>query len=511
MVARNHLSDQRTTHGREDSRDVNLGVIHVPVRGKINATKPMPGVRAPSQSPLQRRLSLSNARSVNTRSIHTRSVVTDDREGPPTYKSSSLKQPQNHYERECDYDNNATTLYELLESSAWEKARIRCRTHPEEVRTWIVRRDKSSQVRWKLLPLHAAIIFQSPSIVISSILERYPVAATRQDDQGMLPLHLAFRHKQEDEDLLELLLLENPRAVHQKDRRDRTPLEHGRECRYSAKLVRLYAEAAVSTASTTNHQNSKTDMTHATQTTAPSSPSLSLKHLHRVEMEHDAKVAKVRADYDQELEKLKNLHVAHLENMKDEWSVTRAQLDKQAERERRDLQNHYESELNELRRELSHLQAKKEDTTEYLQNEIVQLQAAVEEARRQEESMAEKYGKLITVNVQMRHFLDDIAEEQSAMQEMAHRQQQYLEAARMMRTELVQTLLKQEDSDGVNERLKGTHILEIGDRVQRKINEFVQANVVRSDSSLSRTDYKGRNRIDAEHDHKIYLTKKGGY
>ena len=146
-------------------------------------------------------------------------------------------------EHVCDYDTSATVLYELLESSSWERARARCRSHPEETRTWIVRKDKSLAVRWKLLPLHAAIIFQSPNYLVSAILEQYPAATHRKDDQDMLPLHLAFRHKHEDEDLLEILLVKFPKAVLLKDRRERVPLEHAREAKFSAKLMRLYADS----------------------------------------------------------------------------------------------------------------------------------------------------------------------------------------------------------------------------------------------------------------------------
>jgi hypothetical protein len=153
----------------------------------------------------------------------------------------------------CDYDKDATPLYSLLETSKWDMAIERCNTNPNEVKTWIVRHDKSSPsvIRWKLLPLHAAVMFLSPISVVTALLDKYPVAASKCDDQGMLPLHLAFRHKKADEPLLELLLLQYPKAVHATDRRDRVPLEHGREGVFSAKLMRLYADSAVFSANAT--------------------------------------------------------------------------------------------------------------------------------------------------------------------------------------------------------------------------------------------------------------------
>jgi hypothetical protein len=141
----------------------------------------------------------------------------------------------------CDYDDNVTPLYEMLESSQWDKARLRCRTHPEEVQTWIVRRDASSKIRWKLLPLHAAVIFQAPSVVLECLIKEYPTAAGQRDDQGMLPLHLAFRHKQDEEKLL-MLLDHYPQGISVRDRRERLPLDHGKESEFSSHLLQRYAD-----------------------------------------------------------------------------------------------------------------------------------------------------------------------------------------------------------------------------------------------------------------------------
>ena len=513
---------------RED-RNVNLGVINVPVRTKTTpATTRHPTSSQPSSQPRSRLQQPQHSHSSSHRRSssvsHVRSMHgSEEREGPPSSghrkpHQRQQKQQQSLYELECDYDTNPTSLYELLETSAWEKARLRCRTHPEEVRTWIVRKDKNHMTRWKLLPLHAAIIFQSPSFVVSTLLERYPAAAMRKDDQGMLPLHLAFRHKQEDEDLLELLLLEHPRAVHQRDRRDRIPLDHGRESRFTAKLMRLYADAAVSTSQHASNNSKMDHQTHATPTTAPSSPmaatSVSLTHLHRVEMEHEAKLAKVKADYDYEIEQLKSRHQDEIASFKEDMSLAVEDAEQKAQRERRNMQERHREELDQLRQELEEQTAQHQVMLDDLQKEVLQLQVAVEEAKHQEESMAEKYGKLVTVNVQMKGFLQDLAEEQVAMQDLALKQQDYLEAARMIRTELVQTLLQQEDSDGANERLKGTQMIEIGDRVQRKIKEFVKANAIQSDFGedhhpTQKAERKGPSRIEVEREDRIYSTQEG--
>ena len=202
----------------------------------------------------------------------------------------------------CDYDTNATVLYELLESSTWERARARCKSHPEDVRTWIIRKDKSLSVRWKLLPLHAAIIFQSPNFLVSALLDQYPAAVSKKDDQGMLPLHLAFRHKQEDEDLLELLLVKFPKAVMIKDRRDRVPLEHGRESKFSAKVMRLYADAV-----TAASRQSKGNGIPATPSTMQTSLSAVAAERAALLKEHRNEIAALNTKQEAQLRKVKSV------------------------------------------------------------------------------------------------------------------------------------------------------------------------------------------------------------
>jgi hypothetical protein len=144
----------------------------------------------------------------------------------------------------CDYDTSVTRLYQLIEASDWDGAAERCRTHPDEVRTWVIRRHKDpKKIRWKLLPLHTAIIFQSPECVVFALLQEYPEAIQATDDQGMTPLHLAFRHYQHDEALLKLLLEAYPHGIINKDYRGRTPLDLAmkRNGKFSAKFLHTYS------------------------------------------------------------------------------------------------------------------------------------------------------------------------------------------------------------------------------------------------------------------------------
>jgi ankyrin repeat protein len=487
MVAKDRQHMSYTPASQLRDRDVHLPVINVPVRSKTPIhLLPLRNSRVtPGREPTSR---ISNSRSLETR---------ERRDMPP-----QALQREKQFELECDYDTSATTLYELLESSSFEKARSRCRSHPEEVRTWIVRKDKSNAVRWKLLPLHAAIIFQSPSFVVAALLERYPAAASRKDDQGMLPLHLAFRHKQEDEELLELLLLEYPKAVLQRDRRDRTPLEHGRESQFSAKLMKLYAESTVTASKALANQHGKSDQ--MTYTTAPTeiTQSISISQFARLEKEHEAKLLIVRTDYDYQIEQLKTKYEDRILGLKEDMAEGLRQAEKTAHDDRRAARTHHEQEISELKDTLKRQVSKDREIIDSLQKDVNHLEAALQQAKHQEESMAEKYGKLVTINVQLREFLEHVCQEQATIQEMAQKQHQHLEAARAIRTELVKTLLKQEDMDDQNERLKGSKVMEIANRVQRNVTDYIEHKlVVTNDGNeleLHKVERKGPSRIDME-------------
>lgn len=148
--------------------------------------------------------------------------------GPSTAPTSPLVPlPQ---QPECDYDTNPTILYQAIEAKQWDYAASlfvegKCEGQSG---TWVVRKETNGKLRWRLLPLHAAIIFGSPLTLIECLLADYPTAAQCKDDQGMLPLHLAFRNEGSASwEIIEELLTAYPHAIFVKDRKGRTPLQCG--------------------------------------------------------------------------------------------------------------------------------------------------------------------------------------------------------------------------------------------------------------------------------------------
>jgi hypothetical protein len=142
---------------------------------------------------------------------------------------------------ECDYDANLTPLYEAIEERAWiavnqflhsgywpESLFADKLTPEEQSRTWVTRyetrADGSKKVRWSQLPIHAAVIFGAPSVVIQQLVEAFPQSVRCTDDHRMLPLHLAFRHGSDDS-VLALFLEEFPEAVNVRGYKGRLPVE----------------------------------------------------------------------------------------------------------------------------------------------------------------------------------------------------------------------------------------------------------------------------------------------
>lgn len=392
----------------------------------------------------------------------------------------------------CDYDTNATVLYELLESSTWERARARCKSHPEEVRTWIIRKDKSLSVRWKLLPLHAAIIFQSPNFLVSALLDQYPAAVSKKDDQGMLPLHLAFRHKQEDEDLLELLLVKFPKAVMIKDRRDRVPLEHGRESKFSAKVMRLYADAVtaasrqskgnilpptpgtIQTSSSAvaaeraalmkEHRNEIAALTMKHETQLRKVKTVSGEQMHQIEEKARKQIEDIRADYEVQIRDMKDAQERRLASMRQSHQTNLSHVEQAAEDEKKELIERHTKEVNELRSLVDSQVNQDREVTYMLEKEIAHLQVALQERRNESEQSTKWYNALEAENKELRDVLTHVQSEQVTLHELLAQQSEESKANHAIRDQLVQNLLRQDESDR-NVKV----LLEVADKIRRKV------------------------------------------
>ena len=152
---------------------------------------------------------------------------------------------------EVDFDINPTGVYLAVHTKQWNLASERVKLFPYEASTWVVRyfnnassaeqsmtdtvamasprsgvftmnATNNNVVRWRMLPLHASLLFGGPIELVRALVKAYPAACRMQDDQGMLPLHVAFRFSASEE-IVVLLLDAYPEAIEQVDHKGRLP------------------------------------------------------------------------------------------------------------------------------------------------------------------------------------------------------------------------------------------------------------------------------------------------
>jgi hypothetical protein len=81
-----------------------------------------------------------------------------------------------------------------------------------QVKTWVTCYDRQGKALWSQLPLHAALSYLAPFVVIQKMVQLYPKAIQCTDKEGMLPIHLAFGFGATDK-VLQLLLEPFPSSM----------------------------------------------------------------------------------------------------------------------------------------------------------------------------------------------------------------------------------------------------------------------------------------------------------
>jgi len=339
---------------------------------------------------------------------------TDNNEGrdqPPLVSIPS----GNNLEMICDYDRSVTQLYEMLESSQWKNACSRCHTHPEEAHTWVVRRDANGNTRWKLLPLHAAVIFQAPLSLIEDLLRIYPTAAAKRDDQGILPLHLAFRHKS-NEAVIEKFLHQYPGGLIIKDNRERLPLDHGKDMRFSAKLMGLYTETF-------------TKLQHIETNVATNEAEITATYENRMTALKDAYEARIFAlqkKHEQTHETMKIQAAKDVQENREKHIEEIVELKGQLAREKTAGER-----APELEAELRGLSSSLGDAT----SELMALRKVVKEQKKRKKNLVDEIGLILI--------------DQKSLHDRCNRQQVQLDQAQKLREQLLRTLIQKENGKTV--------------------------------------------------------------
>jgi hypothetical protein len=98
-------------------------------------------------------------------------------------------------------------------------------TVEDQAETWVVCRDEGhGKIKWRQLPIHAAICFGAPYATLLKLFRVYPEALACGDNDGNLPLHLAVKFNRSNEILL-LILKAFPDALQARNGSGQGPLE----------------------------------------------------------------------------------------------------------------------------------------------------------------------------------------------------------------------------------------------------------------------------------------------
>jgi hypothetical protein len=187
------------------------------------------------------------------------------------------------WEQDCNYDINPTMMFQMLECGDWNdciefldgkssdndtwnfqsliqkgmgggkkldvnEMKSRQKELRSQARTWIVRRETTGVLRWRMLPIHAALVFNAPFDVVLRLYHLYPGCIRCRNDLGMLPLHHVFMYGNEDR-VLELFLDVFPEALTVVDDKGRLPIgctpQDGSDNERRSNILDLYSKAQV--------------------------------------------------------------------------------------------------------------------------------------------------------------------------------------------------------------------------------------------------------------------------
>lgn len=138
--------------------------------------------------------------------------------------------------------SNATPLFKAIEGQKWESVLMFLNTSkwsnsflvsttdhlkspaPHiQCQTWVTEYNYSTrQPEWSQLPIHAAISYAAPAVVIHKLIDLYPPSLKERDNEGMLPVHLAFGFALPDT-VLSLLLKAYPESAQERGPGGRLP------------------------------------------------------------------------------------------------------------------------------------------------------------------------------------------------------------------------------------------------------------------------------------------------
>ena len=124
-----------------------------------------------------------------------------------------------------EYDSEMAQLYRAIDTKCWEVASKWLKTNPIMANYWVYRQhEKTGDVVWMFLPLHAACFSSAPTTLVRELLVANPVSVSTPAPGEKLPIHIACETAACPETVA-CLVNAYPEALYHVDSSGNTPLQ----------------------------------------------------------------------------------------------------------------------------------------------------------------------------------------------------------------------------------------------------------------------------------------------
>lgn len=434
---------------------------------------------------------------------------------------------------ECDYEKNPTSLYKLLEKSEWKLCRIRARTFAEEVQTWVVRRDRTNKniIKWRLLPLHASILFRAPFDVIEALILAYPEAVKLTDDRGMLPLHLALHQSEIDKEIVSILLRKYPAAINMKDNNGRVPIALAKNGRASlatpidnqktgetSTLMELYSEASIQALRKKNNEmtvvsegiqeDREPSSSNIVQGTVVEPPTKFNDMMHLAELRtqaeaHERQMARLTEDnennkrallddFEERTKNLEKVWKSKLSLLKDAHNVKIKTIKSEHKSTLQTMNNEHDLNMDDLRESLDKDIVETKELNSILKEEVADLKKKYEVTSGQSDMFKTLLEGMKMQRAQLSGDIQAMAQDQDDIIQVVLQQRQEIDTAYAVRDKIINSLLEQEDDDRLRQIEEGDNIMDLvetsRDRMETILKRFP---IVSSNGSVTGGSFAG--------------------
>ena len=188
------------------------------------------------------------------------------------------------------------------------------------------------------------------------------------------------------------------------------------------------------------------------------------EQMHQIEEKARIKIEEIRAEYEAQIRDMKDVQDRRLASMRQSHQTNLSHVEQAAEEEKKELIERHIKEVNELRSVVDNQVNQDREVTYMLEKEIAHLQVALQERRNESEQNTKWYCALETENKELRGVLTHVQSEQVTLHELLAQQNEEMKANHAIRDQLVQNLLRQDESDR-NVKV----LLDVADKIRQKV------------------------------------------